>query len=499
MDKIFISPENFPGLTGAAALQAAVDEAISEDIRVVCVTGTWELESPVLLPAYATVILDGAVISSAGVAFENSNARDVNSRCLAGEQKGICIWGKNGAVLRGGEGPQILLSNVRDAKLRGIAFEGGEGLRLEHVYYSKAQKLSFRDSRYGVYLTEGCCNNLLEDIDADTREDAVCWVGGDSTIWGRNANMYDSILCRLRANSREGAAVRVDAGAVTAYNLFLRDITDESDTGTAVVIGDNGEQELRDITVRNVVTRRTPVTVNAFCDGIFLAGLTGKTVIAPEATRVLEEASPVAAEKPILTREMPIPFITANDPEYFGKTDGETLQNAIDAAAAMGVKLVIPRWNARRGLTRWDVEKTLILRKNSFVELWDAHLRQVDFTYCNLFKNEKGAENITLCGIGNALLDTGKPNGLKLKTAGKLGFGPITDNATCLFEDVEGLTVRDLNIRQSRWYTIYCIGCKKGHIRDLDFFAPHLPGSGRYPAAQRLPGLFGGEPYRSFR
>ena len=215
-EKLFVSPEKFPGLTGAAVIQAAVDKAIGEDIRVVRITGQWELERPVRLPSYTTVILDGAVIRSVGVAFENTNAGDPESRSLAGEQKGICILGKHGAVLRCENGPQILLSNVRNAKLQGIAFEGGEGLRLEHVYYSKAQKLSFRDSRYGVYLTEGCCNNLLEDIDAETQRDAICWVGGDSAIWGRNANLYDSILCRLRAKCREGdgdSTVRVSTAA----------------------------------------------------------------------------------------------------------------------------------------------------------------------------------------------------------------------------------------------------------------------------------------------
>ena len=475
-EKLFVFPEKFPGLTGAAAIQAAVDKAIGEDIRVVRITGQWELERPVRLPSYTTVILDGAVIRSVGVAFENTNAGDPESRSLAGEQKGICILGKHGAVLRCENGPQILLSNVRNAKLQGIAFEGGEGLRLEHVYYSKAQKLSFRDSRYGVYLTEGCCNNLLEDIDAETQRDAICWVGGDSAIWGRNANLYDSILCRLRAKCREGAAVRVDAGCVTAYNLFLRDITDESECGgAAVVIGCESESELRDLTVRNVVTRRIPVSVNAFCDGIYLTGLTGQQpVIHPEATRVLTEKAPAEAELPLLREEADAPYITPNDPRYFGDTDGQTIQNAVNAAAAMGAKLVIPRWNGRTEQTRWDVEKTIVLPNNIHVELLDAHLRQVDFTYCNLFANAPGAENITVSGLGNAMVDTGKPNGLKLKTAGKLGFGPITDNATFLFRDVKNLVIRDLCIHQSRWYSIYCVGCENGRISDIDLFAPPI-------------------------
>ena len=475
-EKMLITPEEFPGLMGANALQAAVDKACIEDIRVVRISGVWELDRPVRLPSYATVILDGAVIRCAGVAFENSNAHVPASRCLAGEQKGIHILGKNGAMILGGEGPQILISNVRSCQVRGISFQGGDGLRLEHVYYSKVQKLQFRDSTYGIFLTEGCCNNLLEDIDADTRKDAVCWIGGESTIWGRNANIYDSILCRLRACSREGAAVLVDAGCVTAYNLFFRDITDESSCGgVSVMIGGESNAELRDISVRNVISNRIPVSVNASCDGIYLAGLSGdKPAIAPEATRVLVDEAVIAAELPMAEQGEELRFITPNDPRYFGATDGETIQNAVNAAAAAGVKLVIPRRNARTGQMRWDIEKTVVLPSNSYVELLDAHLRQADFTYCNLFTNEEGAKNITVCGAGNALVDTGRPNGLKLKTAGKLGFGPITDNATFLFKGVEGLTVRDLSIRQSRWYSIYCVGCQNGRISDIDLFAPPI-------------------------
>ena len=215
--------------------------------------------------------------------------------------------------------------------------------------------------------------------------------------------------------------------------------------------------------------------MNAFCDGIYLTGLTGQQpVIHPEATRVLTEKAPAEAELPLLREEADAPYITPNDPRYFGDTDGQTIQNAVNAAAAMGAKLVIPRWNRRTEQTRWDVEKTIVLPKNIHVELLDAHLRQVDFTYCNLFANAPGAENITVSGLGNAMVDTGKPNGLKLKTAGKLGFGPITDNATFLFRDVKNLVIRDLCIHQSRWYSIYCVGCENGRISDIDLFAPPI-------------------------
>lgn len=478
-EKMFVTPEEFPGLSDRAAIQAAVDTAIREDIRVVRIgnKGTaWKLEQPVLLDSFVTVLLDGACVESAGIAFENSNALDPESRSLAGEQQGIHILGRNGASLIGADCPQVRLCNVKNSTVRGVRFVGGQGLRLEHVRYSKLRQLQFKDSLYGITLTEGCCNNLLEDLDCVTQKDAVRWMGGNSAVWGRNADMYDTVLCRVRAKCQDGPAVRIDAGCVSVYNLFLRDITDESHcSGVSVVMGGDGDSELRDITARNVTCSRIPVSVNAFCDGIYLAGLTGDApLIHPEATRVLVEKASVEAEMPIFRDEEDVPYITPNDPKYFGDTDGQTIQNAVDAAAEAGVKLVIPRWNGRTRQTRWDVEKTIVLPGNIHVELLDAHLRQVDFTYCNLFANAPGAGNITVSGVGNAVVDTGKPNGLKLKTAGKLGFGPITDNATFFFQNVDGLVIRDLYIRQSRWYSIYCVGCENGRISDIDLFAPPI-------------------------
>ena len=480
-EKLYFTPGEFSGLSDTAAIQVAVDGAAREHIRVVMIGGkadgqAWVLDRPVLLPSYTTVILDGAYIQAAGTAFTNSNQPDEQTRCLAGEQQGIHILGRNGARIMGTDAPQILLTNVKNCVVRGIAFEGGEGLRLEHVRYSKVQKLQFRDTLYGVYLTEGCCNNLLEDLDARTQKTAVSFRGGDTAIWGRNSDIYDTLLCRVRAVCQEGPAVRVEAGCVAVYNLFLRDITDESTCdGVSVVIGGEGDGELRDCSVRNVVGKRIPASVNARCDGIYLAGLTGaQPVISPEATRVLVDEAVTAVELPIAEQEEDLPFITPNDPRYFGQTDAETIQNAVCAAAAEGKKLLIPRMNVRTGQMRWDMDRTILLPDNSYVELLDAHLRQTDFTYCNMFTNAEGANHITLCGTGNALIDTGKPNGLKLKTAGKLGFGPITDNATFLFKNTKDLTVRDLYIHQSRWYSIYCVDCAGGRIADIDLYAPPI-------------------------
>lgn len=480
-ERLYVTPEKFSGKSDTVAIQMAVDAAIREDIRVVQIGAkpggeAWELDVPVQLPSFVTVILNGAYLKAAGVAFTNSNALKPETRCLAGEQEGIHILGKNGAAILGADGPQVVLANVKNCCLRGLRLAGGAGVRLEHVRYSKIQQLRFENTLYGVSLTEGCNNNLLEDLDASTEYEAVRWVGGSTTIWGRGADMYDSLLFRIRATCRNGAAVLVDGGCVSVYNLFVRDVVDESGCdGVSVVLGGESDVELRDLSVRNVESGRIPVSVNGFCDGIYMAGLRGQMpVVSPDATRVLVEAESPAVQMPVFPEAEDVPFITPNDPRYFGDGDAETIQNAVNAAVEAGVKLVIPRLNVRTQKMRWDVEKTIVLPEGAYVELLDAHLRQVDFTYCNMFTNREGAGHITVSGVGNAVVDTGKNNGLKLKNAGKLGFGPITDNATFLFKNADGLTIKDLHIHQSRWYSIYCVGCTNGWISDINLFAPPI-------------------------
>ena len=73
MDKIYISPLAFAG-SDREKIQAAVEEAVRTDLRVIRIPqkdegAPWELDGPVLLPGDVTLILDGATVKSAGIAF----------------------------------------------------------------------------------------------------------------------------------------------------------------------------------------------------------------------------------------------------------------------------------------------------------------------------------------------------------------------------------------------------------------------------------------------
>lgn len=476
MTNTYISPCD--GLSDSLALQQAVDRAAAEDTRTVIIPAMkiWHLDEAIRLPSFVTVILDGAQIEAKKSAFVSSDV-DEKEMCLGSEAEGICLLGTKGASIKSSSAPQVHLQNTKEYKVAGIRFLGGEGLKLSHCRLGKVQHLRFEQSRYGIFLTEGCNNNLINDIFAETEEEAVLFSGGESRVWGRSSDIYDTSLVRLDAKTKGSPAVAVRT-QVQAANLFFHTILDRTEgNGVTVELTGMGEIELRDLTLRGIRSERTTAKLDEHCDGVFLGNLQGKSPLIHEtATRILVAEESEEISLPDFSENSFSEYVNAND--FTGSSDHELLQCALNAAA--GGCLVIPRYNKRTGKTLWEIDKTLIVPSDTTVILLDAHLRLKDFTYCNLFSNGKQpARNIRLLGIGSAVLDSGLFNGLKEKNAGKLGFGPITDNALLFFAGVEGLTVENLHLIQNRWYGVFCIGCRKGRLSDLSFCAhPNFPDMG---------------------
>lgn len=477
-------------------IQSAVNKAARLDIRTVVIPeGQWQLEKPVLLPDGVTVILWGAALYAREGAFTNEKGE--LPYALETEQTDIHILGFRGASICSEKDYPISLYNVQHFSIQGISFHGGAGVRLRHARKGTVKQLQFSDALQGVRIEEGCRELILEDISANTREEAVCWLGGETAVWGRSNEMCQSILRRVSAKTEGAPAIAIRQGDVLAEHLILRDITDgTSGDGCSVLVGD-GEAAVQDITVRNVSSLRLPVQVEEACDGVYVSSQKGK--IHPKATRVLCADPGEVPCVPTFAETKDFSWISANDPGYQGATDAETLQNAIDAAGE-GV-LLIPRHNARTGKCLWELDKTLTLPSGITVVLLDAHLRMQDYTYCNMFGLE-GTENIRLLGIGSAVLDSGIPNGLKLKNAGKHGFGSITDNALVSLRNVSSAQISGLAIRQSRWYGVYCTGCENITVQGLDYYAPpifpdlggvYIAGGCRNVTVERITGMIGAD------
>lgn len=465
MDKLYISPLAFAG-TDSQRIQAAVNEAVKTDIRAVVIPQRetpWSLDETILLPGDVTVILDGAQVISAGIAFQNTNADDPDTKALGGEQYEIYIIGRRGAVLTAtGDQPQIYLSNVKGYRIAGLTFRGGMGLKLHYARYGKVQKLSFADSAYGVMLSEGCNNNIIEDIDADTRAEAVTFRGADTPMFGRGKEMAETIVCRVRAVA--SPAVSVFSGPCDTYNLMLRDITAAGD-GVVLGCGEDAKTII-DITLRNIAAAGYGVKTQGACDGVYIANA-GKTDFQVEATRCFTDNVRENVALPQLDEPARQDCITPNDPAFFGETDSETIQNALNAAAQQGKMLLIPRYNARTGMTVWNIEKAIILPSNASVGLLKTHLRQADFCYDNMFRAEHG-ENITVTGVGDAVLDGGIHNQLKSRNAEKYGMR-IEQNACVLLTDVQNALFEHFQFKATRWFALCATFCEDLTVRSVVF------------------------------
>lgn len=175
--------------------------------------------------------------------------------------------------------------------------------------------------------------------------------------------------------------------------------------------------------------------------------------------------------------------ISASDKQFWGLSDSQTIQNAVDYAEKTGRgRVVIPRHNERTGENIWIIEKTILLPSDMTVVLEDAHLRLADGVFENIFRNrncrtdhgntmEGEQKNIRILGNGNALLDGGKHNGLVEQmirdNPGK--YPPLSINLLIFLHNVRDFTISGLNIIDSRWWSICCVYCRWGRITDIDF------------------------------
>lgn len=470
MDKLYISPVDFKG-SDSQRIQAAVDYAVETDIRVVVIPRHpknlyWNLDRTIMLPSDITVILDGAGMKSQEVFFQNSNASDPSTKSLGGEQQEICLIGRRGAVLSGYSNlPQVLFSNVKNYRIAGLTFVGGRGLQLHFARYGTVQKLHFAHSKYGIVLGEGCNNNIIEDILAETRKDAITFRGKESPMFGRGLEMAETIVSRVKATVTAGPAVSVYPGPCETYNLMIRDITASR---AGVSLGASADtQPIIDITVRNVNAQKEGIAATGTIDGIFAANVGRTHFDGPTTRKYIENQGTEAAALPQL-EEPPAPeFITPNDPAFFGQTDAQTIQNALNAATSQGKMLLIPRYNARTGKTVWNIGKAILLPSGARIGLLKAHLRQEDFCYDNLFRAEH-AENIAITGLGDSVLDGGIHNQLKSRNAEKYGMD-IRQNACILLQDTKQVTIENIQFKATRWFALCATFCRELKLSGIRF------------------------------
>lgn len=130
----------------------------------------------------------------------------------------------------------------------------------------------------------------------------------------------------------------------------------------------------------------------------------------------------------------------------------------------------------------WEISSAIILPSDFTLTLESCHLRMKDGVFDNMFRNAnggdsmtriagKGDKNIKIIGKGNVILDGGMYNGLSEFNAGKNGRPHMWVNNVILFAHVDGFEVRNLHIRNQRYWAMNFAYCSDGIISDIDFYA----------------------------
>ncbi|MDY5015378.1 MAG: hypothetical protein SO063_04845, partial [Eubacteriales bacterium] len=176
--------------------------------------------------------------------------------------------------------------------------------------------------------------------------------------------------------------------------------------------------------------------------------------------------------------------MTRYDPNYYldAANDAEMIQHAVDAAAADGVRVTVPRRNLRTGQDIWIIPQAILLHSGSVVALDNCHLRQADGCFDNLFRNANARTeraltragrqyDIRICGVGHAVLDGGNHNGLIERNSGQDGRPHIIVNTMLHFHNCERVTLENLNILHPRWWGVTFHYCAQGRVSNIRFMS----------------------------
>lgn len=172
-------------------------------------------------------------------------------------------------------------------------------------------------------------------------------------------------------------------------------------------------------------------------------------------------------------------YVSPNDDEAIGENDSQSIQNAVNIAKASGIgKVIIPKYNKRTQSFVWTISKTILLSSNLTIVLDNCYMVMADGVYENFFRTENifrpcgtidetQFENIYITGIGNAVLDGGKPNGLCEYNHLKNGLPHVGFNSPIMLYNVRNFAIENISILNQRYWAMRLTYCSFGRIRDI--------------------------------
>lgn len=184
-------------------------------------------------------------------------------------------------------------------------------------------------------------------------------------------------------------------------------------------------------------------------------------------------------------------FITPND---FDGSDVERINQALQAAAGTGQRVVIPRQNRAADGTRdlWRLDSAILVPGDTILELHNCHLKLTDRSRDNIIRSANCGRDITkiesirnvhIRGVGDVLLegaDRPRATGDAAKTLGERTFGTDTGapgesqtgdwrNIGILLAFVERFSISGLRLVDTHCWAISLERCAHGILRDIDF------------------------------
>ena len=171
-------------------------------------------------------------------------------------------------------------------------------------------------------------------------------------------------------------------------------------------------------------------------------------------------------------------YVTPNDSGIIADTDSRSINNAVREAKRSGInRVVIPRINERTGEALWEVDEAIILCSELEIVLDNCYIRQADGSMDNVFRNfdddsmrrtlQEEQENIIIRGVGNAVIDGGRMNGLTEATSRKGGMPHVEMNNVIRLHNLRGLRLSDFTILNQRWWAINLHYVEEGLISGL--------------------------------
>ena len=159
--------------------------------------------------------------------------------------------------------------------------------------------------------------------------------------------------------------------------------------------------------------------------------------------------------------------------------DAAMIQAAVDAARESGGSVTIPRHNDRTGKNIWVLPRAVLLHSGSSIVLDNCHLQQADDSTDNLFRNsvcrtpdgvkpECRQYDIHIRGIGNAVLDGGKHNGICEANWKALGV-ELYGNCLIHFQNLERFSVENITCSNQRYWALTHHFCAEGRISGITF------------------------------